>query len=154
MQSTMKPKELDKFIIQEGIVYDKGRLSPEFQFKTTNLDQVGYLDKHEILEQIPVVLPDSPVLYSFLMYIHTKSNLHASLETTVREVHKKMKVVKGLRWLIEKIISDCFKCRLLEKKTLELRLANHPEARSPCTMLPFMYDGYLLRFQRTIIQKI
>ena len=135
VQSTMKPRELDRFIIQEGIVYDKGRLSPEFQFKTSDLDQVGYLDKHEILGQVPVVLPDSPVLYSFLMYIHTKSNLHASLEVTVREVHKKMKVVKGLRWLVKKIISDCLKCRLVEKKTLELRLANHPEARTvlaPC----------------------
>ena len=45
------------------------------------------------------------------------------------------KVQKGLRNLIRKVISDCIKCILLEKKTLELRMANYPEARTilaPC----------------------
>jgi len=76
---------MKRFVVQDGIVYDQGRLSPEFQIKTKDLDQVGYLDKSEILGQIPVVLPDSPVLYSYLMYIHTKANVHESLETTVQE---------------------------------------------------------------------
>jgi len=61
--------------------------------------------------------------------------MHAALEPTVKEIHKIMKVPNGLRNLIRKVISDCIKCRLLEKKTLELRMANHPEARTilaPC----------------------
>ena len=43
--------------------------------------------------------------------------------------------MKGLRKLIKKIISDCLKCHLIKKKTLELRLAYQPEARTvlaPC----------------------
>ena len=135
VKKTMKPAEMKKFVVQDGIVYDEGRLSPEFQFKTKDLDQIGYLDKHHIVGRIPVVLLDSPVLYAYLMFIHTKTSVHASLEMTVREIHMKMRVVRGLRWLVKRVIADCVKCRLFGKKTLELKLANHPEARSflaPC----------------------
>ena len=111
------------------------RVSPEFQFKTKDLDQIGYLDKQRIIGRIPVVLPDSPVLYAYLMFIHTKTTIHSLLETTVREIHMKMRVVRGLGWLIKRVIADCVKCRLMGKKTLKLKLANHPEARTvlaPC----------------------
>ena len=57
----LKPAELKKFRIQDGIVLDNGRLSPDFQLKTQDLDGVGYLDKHEIGSEIPVVLSDSPL---------------------------------------------------------------------------------------------
>ena len=160
IRTIMKPSKLKRFIIQDGILYDEGRLSPEFQFKTQDLDKVGYLDKHEIIGKIPVVLPDSPVLYSFLMFLHTKANAHASLETTVKEVFKKMRVTRGLRRLVRKIIQDCMKCRLMEKKTMELRLANHPEARTvlaPCfhsCMMDICYGfkGQAFKRSRTVIK--
>jgi len=160
VRRTLKPSELKKFVHQDKIIYDEGRLSPEFQFKTQDLDKVGYLDKHEIVGRIPVVLPDSPVLYSYLMFLHTKTIAHASLETTVREVFKKMRVVRGLRRLVRKVIQDCMKCRLLEKKTLELRLANHPEARTvlaPCfhsCMMDICYGfkGQAFKRSRTVIK--
>ena len=69
VKKTMKPADMKKFVVQDGIVYDEGRLSPEFQFKTKDLDQIGYLDKHHIVGRIPVVLLDSPVLYAYLMFI-------------------------------------------------------------------------------------
>jgi len=79
------------------------------------------------------------------MYIHSKTNVYASLLTTVWEIHKKMRVVKGMRWMIKRVIADCIMCRLMEKKTLELRLENHPEARTVLApVLSFMHDGYLL----------
>ena len=123
MKKTLKPGELKKFVEEDRIVYDEGRLSPEFQFKMRDLDQIGYLDKQQIIGRIPVVLPDSPVLYAYLMFIHTKTRIYASLETTVREIHMKIRVVKGLRWLIKRVIADCVKCRLMGKKPLELKLA-------------------------------
>ena len=43
----LKPTELKRFREEDGIVYDEGRLSPEFQFKTQDLDRVGYLDKQK-----------------------------------------------------------------------------------------------------------
>ncbi len=96
MKKMLKPAEMERFVTDEGRVYDEGRLSPEYQIREQDLDHVGFLDKHVILGRIPVVLPDSPVLYSYLMYVHTKTSIHASLETTVKEIHRKMRVVKGL----------------------------------------------------------
>ena len=61
VKRTLKPTEIQKFIVDEGRVYDKGRLSPEYQIRSQDLDQVGFLDKHVIVGRIPVVLPDSPV---------------------------------------------------------------------------------------------
>ena len=85
--------------------------------------------------QIPLVISDSLALYDYLMYAHTKTRIHAALETTAKEIYKIMRVPKGLRKLIRKVISDCIKCRLLENKTLGLKIADHPEARTvfaPC----------------------
>ena len=105
VKRTLKPTEIQKFIVDEGRVYDKGRLSPEYQIRSQDLDQVGFLDKHVIVGRIPVVLLDSPVLYAYLMYVHMKTSIHASLETTVKEIHRKMRVVKGLRWLVRRVIA-------------------------------------------------
>ena len=52
---------------REEILYDDGRLGAEFQFKVQDLDQVEYIDKHEIIDQVPIVMSDSPVLYSYLI---------------------------------------------------------------------------------------
>ena len=100
VKRTLKPTEMQKFIVDEGRVYDEGRLSPEYQIRNQDLDQVGFSDKHVIGGRIPVVLPDSPVLYAYLMYVYMKTSVHASLETTVKEICRKMRVVKGLRWLV------------------------------------------------------
>ena len=128
---------VSKYEEDQGILYDGGRLGKEFQFKTQDLDQVKleFVDEHEIMKPVPVVWWDSQVLYSYLMLIHTKSNLHAALEPTVKEIHNMMRVPKGLRPLIKKIIADCIRCRILAKKTVELKMANHHEARTtlaPC----------------------
>ena len=70
VKKVLKPTEMKKFIIQDGIVYDDRRLSPEFQLKTKDLDQVGYLDKHPIVGRIPVVLPDFSVLYTYTLKLY------------------------------------------------------------------------------------
>ena len=75
------------------------------------------------------------MLYSYLMLIHTKTNMHAALEPTIKEIYKMMKVPKGLRRIIKKVISDCIRCRLIAKRAVELKMVNHPAARTilaPC----------------------
>ena len=160
VKKNLNSTEMQRFVVDEGIVYDEGRLSLEYKIRTQDLDQVGFLDKHLIVRRIPVILPDSPVLYAYLMYVHTKTNIHASLETTVKEIHRKMRVVKGLRWLVKRVIADCVKCRLIEKKTLELRLASHTEARTvlaPCfhsCMIDICYGfkGQTFKRSRVVIK--
>ena len=130
IKKTIKPKLLEMFQEDQGILYDHGRLSAEFQFKTQDVDGPEYIDKHEILEKTPVVLVDSPILYSYLMYIHTIILPHAGVEITIKQITLKMRVFKGLRNLVKKVCSDCIKCRLIEKRSLELKMSQHPEART------------------------
>jgi len=156
----MKPSDITKYVERENILYDDGRLGAEFQFKSQDLDKLGYLDIHEIINQVPVVMCDSPILYAYLMYVHVRTNVHAALEPTVKEIHKMMKVPRGLRKLVKKIISDCMKCKLLSKKTLELKMAIHPEPRSvlaPCfhsCMMDICYGfkGQAYKRARTVIK--
>ena len=68
------------------LFYDEGRLSQEFQFKTKDLDWVGYLDKQQILGRIPVVLPDSPVLYAYPMYVHTKMTIQPGILESLHDL--------------------------------------------------------------------
>ena len=74
--------------------------------KTQDLDGCKFLDFMELGQPAPVVLEDSPVLYSYIMWINNKINLHAGVEATIRDVCKKMRVPKGLRKLVKKITQD------------------------------------------------
>ena len=70
----------------------------------------------EIGPPVPVVLEDSPVLYSYIMWIHNKINPNAGVEATIRDVCKKMRVPKGLRKLVKRITQDCVKCKIKMKR--------------------------------------
>ena len=64
----------------------QGRLAHENQLTTQDLDGCKCLDFVEIGQPVPVVLEDSPVLYSYIMWIHNKINPHAVVETTISAV--------------------------------------------------------------------
>ena len=51
----------------------------------------------------------------------------------MREIAKTMMVVNNPRRIIQRIRKDCTKCRMIAKKTLELRMMNHPSARTNIT---------------------
>ena len=101
IKTTVKKSILERFLEKDGIIYADGRLSAGFQFKTEDLENVKFIDKHEIMDDIPVVLSDSPILYSYAMYIHTLVNPHSGVESTIKEIHKKMRVLSGLRNLVK-----------------------------------------------------
>ena len=73
-----------------------GKNFAEKSTENPNLDGCKFLDFIEIGQPVPVVLEDSPVLYSFIMWIHNKINPHAGVETIVRDVCKKMRVPRDL----------------------------------------------------------
>ena len=55
---------------------------------------------------------------------------HAGLDITVKSVSNKMFVPEKLGAVVKKIRMDCSRCRIILKKTSELRMAEHPESRS------------------------
>ena len=88
------------------------------------------MDFIEISQPVPVVLEDYPVLYSYIMWIHSKINPHAGVEATKRDVCKKMRVPKGLIKLVKRINQDCVKCKIKMKKVSEVKMSTHSEART------------------------
>ena len=74
------------------------------------------------------------------MWIHNKINPHAGIETTIRDVYKKMRVSKGLRKLVKKITQDLVKCKIKMKKVSEVKMVyKHP--------LSCFNGGYSIWFQ-------
>ena len=99
------------------------------QFKFADLDFVPFLDFHEIINHLPVGLSDSPILYSYIMMIHLTRIQHAGVEIPIKAVGNKMFVPEKLGAVVKKIRTKCSMCRIISKKTSELRMAEHPESR-------------------------
>ena len=78
------------------------------QFKFADLDFIPFLDAHEIVGHLPVVLFDSPILYSYIMMIHLTRIHHAGVDITIKAVC----VPEKLGAVIKKIRTDCSSARL------------------------------------------
>ena len=61
------------------------------------------------------------------MMIHLTRIHHAGIDITIKAVSNKMFVPEKLASVVKKIRTDCSKCRIILKKTSELRMAKHPE---------------------------
>ena len=134
---SLSPKQLKKYTLTDGILYFYGRLSKDNPFKFKDLDNVPFLDSHEISGPLPIMLIDSPFLYSMIMYIHCRKLPHAGVEITVKEIFKHVLVHGGVRRMIRKIKEDCTTCRILDRKTVELEMSNHHHSRT--TIAPPFY---------------
>ena len=82
----MKTEQIQEFEEIDSIFFYQGRIAQENQLKTQDLDRCKFLDFMEIGQPVPVVLEESPVLYSYIMWIHNKINPYARVETTISAV--------------------------------------------------------------------
>ena len=121
-------KSLEQFMLQDGILYYQSRLKEEV--KAEELDCKVFFDEYSIKEFLPVVLSDSDVFFSFLMHVHHNVRPHAGVEITMKEVSKVMMVIKNPRKVIQSVRQTCQVCRSIRRKTVELRMLNHPAART------------------------
>ena len=138
IKSILPKKKLEKFTEQDGILYSEGRLTEESPFKQSDLGFEVFFDNTEIKSMLPVVLADSDIFFAHVVYIHEKVRVHSGVEITLREVFKTMMVLNNPRRIIQRIRRDCTRCRLIAKRTLELKMASHPSARTHITP-PFYY---------------
>ena len=74
IRQTLKPEQIRKFDCIDDILYYRSRFMDKTQFKFTYLDAIPFLDVHEILGNLPVVLSDSPILYAYIMMMTQESN--------------------------------------------------------------------------------
>ena len=123
-------EQIRKYECIDGVMYYRYRFMDKTQFKFADLDKVPFLDAHEIIGYLPVVLSDSPILYSYIMMIHLTRIHHSGVNIFVKAVSNKMFVPEKLGSVVKKIRTDCSKCRIIQKKTSELRMAEHPESQT------------------------
>ena len=150
VREKLKAAELKKFRIQDGIVPGLSAQGPRSRRCRINMINTRLEVRCRLYHQIP----------QCCMLISCISTPNHWLILVLNPLSRKMRVVKGLRCLIRKIIASCIKCRLMEKKTLELRLQNHPEARTvlaPCChscMMDICYGfkGQSFKRSRTVIK--
>ena len=65
------------------------------------------------------------------------------VDVTVKAISNKMFVPEKLGVVVKKIRMDCSRCRIMLKKTSELRMAEHPEYRT--ILAPPFYLGKLTK---------
>ena len=137
-KSILSAKKLKEFEYDQGILWYTGRIAELNSVKTRDLDLNSFFDNTEIKTILPVVNSDSPLFYAYVIYVHSKVRPHSGVETTMREVSKKMHVINNPRRIIQRIRKDCTRCRLILRKTMELEMAQHHEART--TIAPPFYN--------------
>ena len=130
IKKLLPQKKLDSFIEKNGILYYESRLSEEHPVTQTDLGFGVFFDNTEISTMLPVVLADSELFFSYIMHVHHYVLPHSGVEATLREVSKQMMVLNNPRRIILRVRKDCPRCRIIAKKTRELRMMHHPSART------------------------
>lgn len=131
LEKLVKQKTLDdNYTHKDGIYYYAGRLSDANPVDSANLDFTVFFDNTEIKSILPVVPSSSQVFYSYLIYVHDYLRPHSGIELTMREVSKEMHAVNSPRRVIARVRKDCIKCKIIFKKTLELKMGNHGPERT------------------------
>ena len=134
----IKPAKLKQFHHADGIIWYSGRLREMSTFKTADLDIDSFFDSIEIKGMLPIITSASPLFYAYLMHIHMKLRPHSGVEVTMKEISKKFFVLYNARKIIEKVRKSCTMCRRILKKTMQLEMAKHHDART--TIAPPFYN--------------
>ena len=132
------PHERRRFKEVDGILYFTGRLDGQNDFTSKDLDLQVFFDSTEFTGRVPVVMADSPLFFAYVVHVHRYVYRHAGVETTLKEVMKKMHVPQHPRKIINKVRKDCTQCKIILKKTIELEFSRLHPSRTMLT--PIFYN--------------
>ena len=130
IKSIMTKQKLAQFTENDGILYYESRLNQANQICQSDLDINVFYDNAEFNTMLPVVLSDSEIFFAFAVHVHHKVRPHAGIELTLKEISKTMMVLNNPRRVIQCIRKHCPRCRIISKRTAELRMMHHPAART------------------------
>ena len=137
LKTVLSAKQLKMFTEIDGILYYESRLNEENPVKQTDLGFDVFFDNTEIKSMLPAVSAKSKFFYAYAVYVHTVLKPHTGIEGMFREIYKVMYPVHNAKRTLESIRKNCTRCRLIVKKTIEMRMLNHPAART--TIAPPFY---------------
>ena len=127
--STEKDKKAWRY--ENQIYYYNTRLSEDKPFTVRDLErELSFFDGTEIHGMLPLVLPDSPILHAYVLYVHLHVRPHAGVELSMREILNRMITTTGLRAIVKRVRKDCTYCKRMLLKTIELELGKHAAPRT------------------------
>ena len=136
--STLPQKKTSEYKLKNGILYAVGRVPEDAMVTQKDLDFSVFFDGAQIKGVLPVVSADSDVFFALVLHIHHKVRKHAGVEGTMREVMNKVYPINNPKRIVQAVRKNCSRCRIIARKTLELEMGNHPDARTEFT--PAFYN--------------
>ena len=133
---TLPISQTKNFLKRNGIFYYESRIVTEATIADLDLKDT-FFDSPDILKLLPVVRAQSEMFLAILLHVHYYVRPHSGVETTMREICRSVWPVGNPRKVVQRVRKDCSYCRKMNKKTLELRMMNHPAART--TLSPPFY---------------
>ena len=113
-----------------GVLFYKGRVSSDQGIFAQDLDMLDlkFIDRHSIRFNLPAILPDHPIFYSFAVYCHFCVDPHSGIESTLKEILTRFYPFHSRR-ILASLFSSCVKCKIIRKKTLEHEMSDHSSYR-------------------------
>ena len=140
LERSTSDKDKKAWTYSNQIYYYHTRLAEDRPFVTKDLEiQIDFFDGTELHGLLPVVLPDSPLLHAYVLYVHLHVRPHAGVELTMREILSKIIVTTGLRALVKRVRSNCTNCKRMLLRTIKLELGKHTAART--VLAPPFYNA-------------
>ena len=153
IKKTLKSEKIKQFTEEDGILYHQGRHSAENPFRSEDLDEIPFLDFYVFSGKVPVILIDSPILYSLVMAVHTRIKPHSGIEISVKTISNKVKVVDNIRALLKRVKSDCTRCSLILKKTVGDESSPKSQNNVSSSIL-FYHDRYCIWISWSCLQEL
>ena len=130
LKQQLSPTKIKQYTEINGILYYHSRITEEVPTTTADIDTDIFFDGHHIKSLLPVVSATSDLFLVYAIYVHEKVKPHSGIESTLSEIFKTMFVFDNPRRVLKQIRNKCPRCRLIRRKTLELRVMNHPQVRT------------------------
>ena len=136
VEITLPLSRTDNFLKRNGVLHCESRVVTEVSIADLDIKDT-FFDSSDILKLLPVVRAQSEIFLAIVLHVHYHVRPHSGVETTMREICRTVWPIGNPRKVVQRVRKDCSYCRRMNKKTLELRMMNHPAART--TLSPPFY---------------
>ena len=130
LKSKISQKKLMEFFERDGILMFRSRLVHQFTEHDLEVNPIPFFDQGEIREELPVLGADSSLYLAYVNHIHLRVRPHAGVDPTLGEINRAFWVINNPKRVIQMVKNRCTKCRIIEQKTFDLQMQNHPKERT------------------------
>ena len=124
---------LKKFRLEDGILYHDGRVNEDHPFDLRDVEYDVMFDTQDLLTSTYVVRPKSKVFQAYLAHTHLHLVPHSGNLRTERILMQKLFPIGRFKHIIAKVRDDCTACRIISKKTVQVKMSQFPAEKTQIT---------------------